>query len=135
VATLEDAVRALPEWVILRYGLLLGPGTWSAVDGARAEDARAGRQPASGDVASFVHVDDAAAATVHALGWPSGAVNVCDDEPVAGHVWVPAFCAAVGAPAPPVTHARAPWARGADNRRARALGWAPRRPWRDAFGD
>ena len=135
VAALEAAVREAPEWVVLRFGLFLGTGTWYAADGARADDARAGRLPATGDVASFVHVDDAADATVQALGWPSGVVNVCDDEPVAGHVWVPAFCAAVGAPPPPVRDERAPWARGADNRRARALGWAPRRPWRDAFGD
>ena len=79
-------------------------------------------------------MDDAVAAAVLALGWPSGPVNVCDDDPAAGHGWVPAFCAAVGAPPPPVTDDRAPWARGADNRRARALGWAPRHPWRETLG-
>ena len=123
----------LPEWVVLRYGMFLGPGTWFGPDGARAADARAGRLPATGDVTSFVHVDDAAAATMLALGWPSGPVNVCDDEPAAGTEWVPVFCAAVGAPPPPVQDGRAPWARGADNRRARELGWTPRRPWRDAL--
>ncbi|MGE0029274.1 MAG: NAD-dependent epimerase/dehydratase family protein [Thermoleophilia bacterium] len=133
VAALEQAVQALPEWVVLRYGMFIGPGTWFVPDGARAADARAGRLTATGDVTSFVHVDDAAAATVQALGWPGGAVNVCDDDPVAGHVWVPAFCAAVGAPPPPVEDDRAPWARGADNGRARALGWAPRHTWREAL--
>ncbi len=134
IAALEEAVAALPEWVALRYGMFVGPDTWFGPTGARADEARAGRLPATGDVVSFVHVEDAAAATVMALGWPSGPVNVCDDEPVAGTVWVPAFCAAVGAPAPPVVQERAPWARGAANGRARSLGWAPRHPWREALG-
>ncbi|HET6690524.1 MAG TPA: NAD-dependent epimerase/dehydratase family protein [Miltoncostaeaceae bacterium] len=134
VAALEGAVGEMPEWVVLRYGMLIGPGTWFAPDGARADDARAGLLEATGDVTSFVHADDAAAAAVQAIRWPSGAVNVCDDEPAAGHAWVPVFCAAVGAPPAPVRDGRAPWARGAANARARGLGWAPRHPWRDAFG-
>ena len=138
IAALEDAVREMPEWVLLRYGLLYGPGTWYASDGLRADEARAGRLAVDDDVSSFVHIDDAASAAVEALEWPSGIVNVCDDEPAPGRVWVPAFCAAVGAPAPapPVADtARAPWARGADNRRARReLGWTPRHPsWRTGF--
>jgi nucleoside-diphosphate-sugar epimerase len=131
VAALERAARHLPEWVVLRYGMLYGPDTWFAPDGARADDARAGRLWADGDVTSFVHVDDAARAAVDALDWPSGAVNVCDDEPAAAREWVPEFCAAVGAPPPLMREARAPWARGADNRRARELGWTPDHPtWR-----
>jgi nucleoside-diphosphate-sugar epimerase len=134
VAALERAVRELPEWVVLRCGMLYGPDTWFAPDGARAADARAGRLWADGDVTSFVHVDDAARAAVDALEWPSGPVNVCDDEPAAARDWVPAFCAAVGAPPPPTRDSRAPWARGADNRRARQLGWTPDHPsWRDGF--
>lgn len=136
VAALEAAVREAPEWVVLRYGMFYGPGTWFAPDGLRAADARAGRLVADGDVTSFLHVDDAAAAAVAALGWPSGAVNVCDDEPAAARDWVPVFCAAVGAPAPPVSQApRRPWARGADSRHARGvLGWAPQvRSWRAGF--
>ncbi|MCO1656280.1 NAD-dependent epimerase/dehydratase family protein [Pseudonocardia humida] len=136
VAALEDAVREAPEWVLLRYGMFYGPGTWFAPDGQRAADARAGRLTAGRDVTSFLHVDDAAAAAAAALGWRSGAVNVCDDEPAAGRDWVPAFCAAVGAPPPPSSEAaRRAWARGADNRRARERhGWAPRhRSWRAGF--
>jgi nucleoside-diphosphate-sugar epimerase len=134
VAALERAVREVPEWVVLRCGMLYGPDTWFAPDGARAADARAGRLWADGDVTSFVHVDDAARAAVDALEWPSGPVNVCDDEPAAARDWVPAFCAAVGAPPPPTRDSRAPWARGADNRRARQLGWTPDHPsWRDGF--
>lgn len=85
---------------------------------------------------SFVHVDDAAAAAVAALAWPNGAVNVCDDEPAAGHDWVPAFCRAVGAPEPPRDDAGRPgWARGATNVLAReGRGWTPRhRTWREGF--
>jgi hypothetical protein len=63
-------------------------------------------------------------------------VNVCDDEPAAGRAWLPVFCAAVGAPAPPTDdRERTPWARGADNRRARdGRGWVPLHPtWRQGF--
>jgi nucleoside-diphosphate-sugar epimerase len=139
VAALEAAVREAPEWVVLRYGMFYGPDTWFAPDGLRAADAHAGKLGADGDITSFVHVDDAAAATVSALTWPSGAVNVCDDEPAAAGDWVPAFCAAVGAPPPPRSDgsgARRPWARGADNRRAREeRGWTPQHPtWRPGFG-
>jgi nucleoside-diphosphate-sugar epimerase len=134
VAALEDAVRELPEWTILRYGMLYGPGTWYAGDGLRAEQARAGELAADADVASFVHVGDAASACVAALGWPTGAVNVCDEDPAPGREWLPVFCEAVGAPAPPVSdRPRAGWARGAANARARELGWVPRHPsWRES---
>ncbi len=72
-----------------------------------------------------------------ALCWPTGAVNVCDDEPAAGSIWVPAFCRAVGAPSPTAGGDRQPWARGADNRHARdRLKWTPERPsWRTGFTD
>lgn len=136
VAALEAAVAGLPEGVVLRYGLLYGPGTWFAAGGAGAENARAGRLAADDDVTSFLHVDDAAAAAAEALDWPPGPVNVCDDEPAAGRDWVPALCAELGAPTPaPVPGPGVPWARGADNGRARReLGWSPRHPtWRDGF--
>jgi nucleoside-diphosphate-sugar epimerase len=136
VGALESAVREAPEWVVLRYGQLYGRGTWFAADGLRAEEARAGRLTANADVSSFVHVEDAAVAAVDALAWPSGAVNVCDDEPAPGQAWVPAFCRAVGAAPSPASDApRTPWARGAANRHARReLGWTPRHPsWRDGF--
>ncbi|WP_328581021.1 NAD-dependent epimerase/dehydratase family protein [Streptomyces sp. NBC_00370] len=139
VATLEETARELPEWVVLRYGVLYGPGTWYAPGALMAEQALAGELVADGDVSSFLHVDDAVAAAVAALEWPSGAVNVCDDEPAAGHDWIPAFCAAVGAPQPEHATGAGPrhdWARGASNRHAREnLGWTPRhRSWREEFG-
>jgi nucleoside-diphosphate-sugar epimerase len=136
VAALEAAVRELPEWVVLRYGLLYGPGTWYARDGLMAERATRGELAADGDVSSFVQVDDAAGAAVAALEWPTGAVNVCDDVPAAGREWVPAFCRAVGAPAPvTVATGRHGWARGASNEYARnRLNWAPEYPsWREGF--
>jgi nucleoside-diphosphate-sugar epimerase len=136
VAALEGAVREVPDWVVLRYGLLYGPGTWFSAVGSRAGDAHAGRLVADADVTSFVHVDDAASAAIEALDWPSGTVNVCDDLPATGREWAPAFCEAVGAPPPPDGSAeRTPWARGADNRHARReLGWTPRLPsWREGF--
>lgn len=138
VAALEAAVRELREWVVLRYGLLYGPDTWYAPGELMAQKAAAGQLVADDNVSSFVHVDDAAAAAVESLAWPSGAVNVCDDEPAPGRAWVPAFCRWVGAPPPPRAEAaggREGWARGADNRYARErLHWQPRYPsWRDGF--
>ncbi|HVV25031.1 MAG TPA: NAD(P)-dependent oxidoreductase [Pseudonocardiaceae bacterium] len=135
VAALERETARAPEWVVLRYGLLYGPGTWYWTDGAMADRARTGELPATADVASFVHVDDAAVAAVQALSWPTGAVNVCDDEPAAGTEWTPAFCRAVGAPEPPRSDRRAAFARGADSAHARHdLGWRPRwTTWREGF--
>jgi nucleoside-diphosphate-sugar epimerase len=136
ITALELAVREVPQWIVLRYGVLYGAGTWYAADGLRADEARAGRLVANEDVTSFVELGDAALAAAQALDWPSGAVNVCDDDPAPGIEWVPIFCAAVDAPAPPLAGVgRAPWARGADNSRAREeLGWTPRyASWRVGF--
>jgi nucleoside-diphosphate-sugar epimerase len=136
VAALESAVREAPDWVVLRYGTLYGPDTWYARDGLMARSAGAGKVPADANVSSLLHVDDAVAAAVAALDWPVGAVNVCDDEPAPASEWVPAFCAAVGVPAPLVTGGeRHGWARGASNHYARGhLGWIPKFPsWRAGF--
>lgn len=136
VADLEAAVREVPEWVILRYGLLYGPTTWYAPEGLMARRALAGELTADADLTSFLHVDDAVAAAVAALDWPSGAVNVCQDEPAPGTDWLPVFCAGLGAPEPTRSDAaRHGWARGADNSYARTkLDWTPKHPtWRTAF--
>ncbi|MEV1004951.1 NAD(P)-dependent oxidoreductase [Nonomuraea sp. NPDC050202] len=137
VTALEAAVAEMPEWVVLRYGLLYGPGTWYARYGLYAREAHAGQLGADDNVTSFLHVEDAAEAAAQALSWPSGTVNVCDDEPAPAREWVPAFCRSVGAP-PPAEAPPGPrngWARGADNRHARAdLRWQPRHPsWREGF--
>ncbi|GIF63247.1 dTDP-glucose 4,6-dehydratase [Asanoa ishikariensis] len=136
VTALESAVAELPEWVVLRYGTLYGPQTWYARGGRMAELAAAGAIPADANVSSLLHVDDAVVAAAAALRWPTGVVNVCDDEPAPAAQWVPEFCAAVGAPPPPVgAGERNCWARGASNRYAREdLGWFPAYPsWRAGF--
>ncbi|MFI9208276.1 NAD-dependent epimerase/dehydratase family protein [Streptomyces sp. NPDC053253] len=143
VRALESAVAELPEAVVLRYGILYGPGTWyapgGAVAAALAGDPEArflGSTAADASVSSFVHVADAAEAAVRALAWPAGAYNVVDDEPAPGHDWLPVLAGALGVPAPERSAGRTPWARGAVNARARALGWAPAHPsWRTGFAD
>ncbi|MEV6410012.1 NAD(P)-dependent oxidoreductase [Kribbella sp. NPDC051718] len=136
VVALEEIVAEAPEWVVLRYGLFYGPGTWYT-KGALMDDAvRAGKLAPTADVTSFLHIADAATAAVQALEWPTGPVNIVDDEPVPGSVWVPAFARSVGAAEPAAVEAeRAPWARGADNHYARKhLKWTPRYPsWREGF--
>jgi len=134
VPELESAVAELPEWVVLRYGLFYGPGTWYSPDGAMADRARAGELVADESVTSFLHVDDAAAAAVAAFDWPSGPVNICDDEPAAASAWLPVFCDAVGALSPPRAATRSPGSRGANNHRAHSRGWEPAvASWREGF--
>ncbi|MFI6735909.1 NAD-dependent epimerase/dehydratase family protein [Nonomuraea sp. NPDC050451] len=147
VQALEEAVAELDEHVVLRYGLFYGPGTWYRPGGLVADVLRNGGptdDPASvflsglaadDAVSSFVHVEDAAEATVAAMIWPSRTVNIVDDEPAPARQWLPALAAAVGAPAPAPTGGRAGWQRGADNGLARSLGWRPRHAtWRTGFG-
>jgi nucleoside-diphosphate-sugar epimerase len=133
VMALEGAVAELPEWVVLRFGRLYGPGTWHAPDGEHARLARAGEFPATDEWDALVHVADAAAASLLALDWPTGPVNVVDDEPARGTQWIPVFCESVGAPPPPVADA-ARVGRGVSNALARARGWEPRYPsWREGL--
>ncbi|HXR29655.1 MAG TPA: NAD(P)-dependent oxidoreductase [Solirubrobacterales bacterium] len=159
VAALKDLERQVLEaegieGIVLRYGWLYGPGTYYASDGSLTEDAHRRRLPVVGKgagVFSFVHVEDAASATVAALerGGP-GVYNVVDDDPGPGCEWTPAFTAAVGAKKPfrvPVWLARlvagpaaatmATQLRGASNAKAkRELDWQPRYPsWRQGFAD
>ncbi|MEU2509586.1 NAD(P)-dependent oxidoreductase [Streptomyces sp. NPDC007863] len=143
VRALEATVAELPTAVVLRYGILYGPGTWyapgGAVAAALAGDPGArflGSTAADASVSSFVHVADAADAAVRALSWPSGTYNVVDDEPAPAHAWLPLLAESLGVHAPERTEGRTPWARGALNTRARGLGWAPARPsWRTGFAD
>jgi nucleoside-diphosphate-sugar epimerase len=135
VDALETAVLTGPNGVVLRYGMLYGPGTWFTRTGSQARAARDGRVTADRSATSFVHVEDAAAAAVDAIEWPSGAVNIVDDEPARALDWVPDFCRFAGAPPPRVTPGRVPWATGAANTLARSLGWVPRHPtWRGNWG-
>jgi nucleoside-diphosphate-sugar epimerase len=132
VSALEAAVSTMPRGVVLRYGMLYGPGTWYARDGAMADRARKGELRATPTWMPFLHADDAAIAAVHALDWPAGPVNVVDDEPAKGYDWLPAFCVSVGAPAPRPD--AGPAGRPVSNAKARELGWQPRFPsWREGF--
>jgi nucleoside-diphosphate-sugar epimerase len=129
IEALEAAVLGLSEGVILRYGLLYGPGTWYAPDGPAAADARQGTIMATTRKTSFVHVDDAAEATTAALTWPAGVVNIVDDDPTDVNEWGPLYIEAIGGAVASIG-ARAE-GRAADNSRARALGWRPAHPtWR-----
>jgi 2-alkyl-3-oxoalkanoate reductase len=142
------------DGLVLRYGFFYGPGTYYAADGTSTDDVRRRRMPIVGKgsgVFSFIHVDDAADATVAAVerGSP-GVYNVTDDEPAPMREWVPVFAEAAGAKPPrrvPVWLARfvagkdvsnfAVELRGASNEKAkRELGWEPAHPsWRSGFGE
>jgi nucleoside-diphosphate-sugar epimerase len=142
---LEDRLAAAPlEGMALRYGFFYGPNTWYNPDGAVAEQVRQQHVPIIGKgegVYSWVHIDDAATATVAALNAPPGKYHVVDDDPSPLHVWLPAFARFVGAPPPPhLTEEQALAAagedtiyyqtklRGASNEKAkRVLGFRPRR--------
>jgi nucleoside-diphosphate-sugar epimerase len=144
VAELERISAELPDAVVLRNGLLYGPGTWYAPGGPVAAALRGEEGgpylaglTANAGVSSFVHVDDAAAAVLAALAWPAGPVNIVDDEPAPAAAWLPVLAAAFDVPAPPPSATpHAAWERGASNSLARSRGWAPRRPtWRTGFAD
>lgn len=80
------------------------PGTWYVGEGDMGEQARQQRVPVIGGgqgVWSFVHIDDAAAATTAALDSAPGIYNVVDADPTPQRLWLPAFARAVGAPVPP----------------------------------
>lgn len=92
------------EFVALRYGFFYGPGTWYTAEGDMGEQVRRRQVPIIGEgqgVWSFVHIDDAAAATAAALECPPGAYNVVDGDPSPQDVWLPAFARAANASAPP----------------------------------
>lgn len=134
VQSLEQAVMEMPVGVVLRYGLLYGPGTWYARDGLTTEQLRQGELQMSDGLTSFVHVADAAQAAVDALDWPAGIYNIVDDAPAAGTAWMSRYGRLVGAPVPAVTSAAQGWERGASNAKARQLGWQPQYPdWRIGF--
>jgi len=154
LASLESQVLEAEgvEGVVLRYGFFYGPGTAYARGGFQADMVEARRLPvigAGGGVFSFIHVDDAAEATVAAVeGGPTGVFNVVDDEPAAWRDWLPVYAEAIGAKPPrrvpgfvarplagPVGFYYATRLRGASNEKAkRELGWQPAHPtWRRGF--
>jgi 2-alkyl-3-oxoalkanoate reductase len=140
------------EGLALRYGWFYGPATSLGPGGEQVEAVLARKFPVVGagsGVWSFIHIDDAASATVGALrrGEP-GAYNIVDDEPAPVSVWLPELARTLGAKPPRKVPS---WLgrlaigegglammnsiRGASNEKARAeLGWVPRYPsWRDGF--
>jgi nucleoside-diphosphate-sugar epimerase len=158
-----DAIRHLEravtgaDWVegiVLRYGGFYGPGTSIATDPDTEQVAavRARKFPLVGGgtgVWSFIHIDDAASATVAAVERAApGVYNVTDDEPARVSEWLPGMAEALGAKPP----RRVPrWLgrivagkaavmmmtemRGASNEKAkRELDWRPGYPsWRQGF--
>lgn len=141
IQALEETAAELDTAVLLRYGVLYGPATWYAPGGPAAAalsgDPAArflGSVEADLSVISFVHVADAARAAVEALDWPTGPVNIVDDEPAQAREWVPVLASALGVPAPEPTSSQQSWARGAFNGLARSRGWQPAHPtWRSGF--
>jgi nucleoside-diphosphate-sugar epimerase len=155
---LEQAVTGADwtEGIVLRYGGFYGPGTNLGTNppGEMLEMIRRRKLPVvggGGGVWSFVHIEDAATATVAALErGRRGTYNIVDDEPAPVAQWLPALADAVGAKRPP----RVPkWlgrliageaatvmmteVRGASNAKAkRELDWKPRyASWRQGFAE
>ncbi len=153
---LEDAVTGArwTEGIVLRYGGFYGPGTSLGVrpEGEHVALIRKRKFPVVGDGAgmwSFIHIEDAATATVAAIEHGErGIYNVVDDEPAPVSVWLPAAADILGA-RPPRRLPR--WlgriaageaatvmmteVRGASNKKAKSeLGWSLRYPsWRQGF--
>jgi nucleoside-diphosphate-sugar epimerase len=149
--------RAVPAagWttgIVLRYGGFYGPGTTLAPDGEHIELIRKRGFPVVGGghgVWSFIHVEDAAEATVAAVEHGSaGIYNVVDDEPAPVSEWLPAIAEAVGAKPPrrvprwlgrllagEVATIMMTEVRGASNEKAkRELSWRPAHPsWREVL--
>ena len=129
----------------MRYGFFYGPGTYHDPENGSISEQVRQRQypvidPATG-VYSFIHVEDAAAATVAALEIGPGAYNIVDNDPVSLAIWLPAFADFIGAAPPPhinetaATQTGGPdvvyyatQLRGASNKKAKTeFGFAPRR--------
>ena len=148
---LEAAVTGADwtEGIVLRYGGFYGPGTSMSPGGEQLEMIRKRKFPVVGNgqgMWSFVHIADAAEATVLAVGHGRrGIYNVVDDEPAPVAEWLPAMAESIGAPRPwrvprflgrllagEAGAVMMTETRGASNVKAkRELGWEPRHPsWR-----
>jgi len=144
---IEDKVLKIGG-AVLRYGAFYGPG---AIDD-QVELLRKRQYPLVGSGAgysSWIHLDDAASATVLAVEQKvRGIFNIVDDDPAPASEWLPYLAACAGAKRPmriPVWLARLlagdqavvmmTEGRGFSNAKAkRELGWQPRYPsWRQGF--
>ncbi|HKE69643.1 MAG TPA: NAD(P)-dependent oxidoreductase [Nocardioidaceae bacterium] len=151
---LESAVlgASWTEGIVLRYGAFYGPDTTMATDALQFELIRKRKFPVVGSGAgvwSFIHVADAAEATVAAIEQGSrGAYNVVDDDPAPVNEWLPALADMLGGKKPmrvPRLVGRLAVGktgvmmmtemRGASNAKAkRELSWKPAHPsWREGF--
>jgi nucleoside-diphosphate-sugar epimerase len=148
---LEESVVAA-NGIVLRYGGFYGPGTSLAEGGEMLEPLRKRLFPVVGNgagMASFIHVEDAARATLLAIERAKpGIYNIVDDEPAPTSEWLPYLADVVGAKPP--RHVPL-WlgklmageqlatmmteGRGASNAKAkRELGWMLLYPsWREGF--
>jgi nucleoside-diphosphate-sugar epimerase len=152
---LENAVAGAAEFegLVLRYGAFYGPRS-GLFDGPMVDQLRRRRVPLIGDGGgwwSFLHLDDAAAATALAVvkGAP-GLYNIVDDDPAPVRDWLPAFAAMLGAKPPRriprwvaqiaagehlvamMTENRA----GSNLKARRELGWSPtHQSWRTGFAE
>jgi nucleoside-diphosphate-sugar epimerase len=141
-------VERSPHGIALRYGAFYGPGASDEL----VEVVRKRKLPLVGDgggIWSWIHIDDAASATVAAVErGDAGVYNVVDDEPAPVSEWLPVLAESVGAKPPrhvPVWLARLAVGEvgvsmmtqihGASNAKAkRELGWQPRwSSWREGF--
>jgi nucleoside-diphosphate-sugar epimerase len=156
IRSLEDKLRntAFLEGVALRYGNFYGPGTAIGKGGVILKMVRQRRFPiigGGGGIWSFIHVIDAARATIAAISRGSaGVYNIVDDEPAKVATWLPVLAREIGARPPyKIPH----WLgevmigkagvmmmtqiRGCSNAKAkRELNWTPVYPsWRIGFAD
>jgi nucleoside-diphosphate-sugar epimerase len=151
---LESAVTGA-EWtegIVLRYGAFYGPGTSMSPGGEQFEMVRNRKFPvigSGGGVWSFIHIADAAEATVAAVErGERGIYNVVDDDPAPVVEWLPELAKQLGAPKPwrvprfvgrlvagEAGAVMMTEVRGASNAKAkRELDWQPRHPsWRQGF--
>jgi nucleoside-diphosphate-sugar epimerase len=146
---LERVVLEAPlEGVVLRYGSFYGPGASEPLV-ELVEKRKLPLVGSGGGVWSWIHINDAAVATVAALECrKTGIYNVVDDDPAPVSEWLPYFAEVVGAKPPrhvpvwlallaagEVAVSAMTQIRGASNAKAkRELGWQPRwASWRDGF--
>lgn len=152
IGILEEATLAAGG-VVLRYGHFYGPGTYFAPDGAYAVMLHKRMLPIVGQGrGSFhmLHLDDAAEATIKAIGAPTGVYNVTDDVRVTAGDLLPWMAREIGAPlplrVPPITFALGPLTilrylideqPAVSNQKAKdTLGWLPKYPdWHDPLAE
>ena len=151
---LENAVTTTPgmDGVVLRYGAFYGHDT-GVLSLSMLEQVRKRHMPLIGGGTawwSFLHVEDAAEATVLAVERGSGIYNIVDDDPAQVNDWLPATAAMLGAKPPfrvptwlsrlavgqhlvvMMTELRA----GSNAKAKRELGWSPRySSWRTGFAE